>query len=41
MNFYNTEKIFLDDELDKRKLGYYLKIRTNYLTKLLPSSLEI
>lgn len=35
---FAEEKIFLDDELDKRKLGYYLKIRTHYLTKILPSS---
>jgi len=32
------EKIFMDDELDQRKLGYYLKIRTKYLAKLLPNS---
>ena len=28
----------MDDELDRRKLGYYLKIRTKYLAKLLPNS---
>lgn len=36
-HLFVEEKIFLDDELDQRKLGYYLKIRTSYLTKLLPN----
>lgn len=33
---FEEEKIYLDDELDQRKLGYYLKIRSSYLKKLLP-----
>ncbi|MEM1123573.1 MAG: hypothetical protein AAGJ18_24250, partial [Bacteroidota bacterium] len=33
---FSDEKIFLDDELDQRKLGYYLKIRSKYLKKILP-----
>lgn len=37
-SLFKEEKIFLDDELDRRKLGYYLKLRTNYLSKLLPNS---
>ncbi len=35
---FTKEKIFMDDELDQRKLGYYLKIRTRYLSKMLPTS---
>ena len=34
---FEAEKIFLDDELDRRKLGYYLKIRNSYLSKLFPN----
>ena len=35
---FQKEKIFLDDELDRRKLGYYLKIRSSYLAKILPNN---
>ncbi len=35
---FSEDKIFMDDELDKRKLGYYLKIRSSYLLKLLPTN---
>jgi AraC-like DNA-binding protein len=35
---FQEEKIYMDDELDRRKLGYYLKIRTSYLTKILPDT---
>ncbi len=37
---FKEEKIFLDDELDKRKLGYYLKIRTSYLDKILTENFK-
>lgn len=33
---FKEEKIFMDDELDRRKLGYYLKVRSSYLAKILP-----
>ena len=35
---FDEEKIFMDDELDRRKLGYYLKIRSNYLKRIVPHS---
>lgn len=35
---FKEEKIFMDDELDRRKLGYYLKIRSSYLVKILPQN---
>lgn len=40
VRLFEQQKMYMDDELDKRKLAYYLKVRNNQLKVFLPEKLE-